>query len=340
MPMTIKVAINGFGRIGRLFYRAALKDPDFMKRFEVVAVNDLTKPEMLAHLLKYDSIHGILKNEIKAKEDAIVVDGNEIKVFQIPDPAKLPWKELGIDIVLESTGRFRDRENASKHISAGAKRVIISAPAKEPDITVVIGVNHKLYDPSKHYIISNASCTTNALAPVVKVLNEKFGIVKGLMTTTHAYTNDQRLLDLVHKDLRRARAAALSIIPTTTGAAKAIGLVLPELKGKLDGMALRVPVADGSIIDLVAELKQEVTKEEVNEAFRKAAEGELKGILEYTEEPLVSVDIIGNPHSSIVDGLSTYAIGNMVKVLSWYDNEWGFSCRLVDLMKYMADVGL
>ncbi|MCD6458298.1 MAG: type I glyceraldehyde-3-phosphate dehydrogenase [Thermoprotei archaeon] len=338
--MTIKVAINGFGRIGRLFYRAALKDPDFMKRFEVVAVNDLTKPEMLAHLLKYDSIHGILKNEIKAKEDAIVVDGNEIKVFQIPDPAKLPWKELGIDIVLESTGRFRDRENASKHISAGAKRVIISAPAKEPDITVVIGVNHKLYDPSKHYIISNASCTTNALAPVVKVLNEKFGIVKGLMTTTHAYTNDQRLLDLVHKDLRRARAAALSIIPTTTGAAKAIGLVLPELKGKLDGMALRVPVADGSIIDLVAELKQEVTKEEVNEAFRKAAEGELKGILEYTEEPLVSVDIIGNPHSSIVDGLSTYAIGNMVKVLSWYDNEWGFSCRLVDLMKYMADVGL
>ncbi|RLE84668.1 MAG: type I glyceraldehyde-3-phosphate dehydrogenase, partial [Thermoprotei archaeon] len=313
---------------------------DFMKRFEVVAVNDLTKPEMLAHLLKYDSIHGILKNEIKAKEDAIVVDGNEIKVFQIPDPAKLPWKELGIDIVLESTGRFRDRENASKHISAGAKRVIISAPAKEPDITVVIGVNHKLYDPSKHYIISNASCTTNALAPVVKVLNEKFGIVKGLMTTTHAYTNDQRLLDLVHKDLRRARAAALSIIPTTTGAAKAIGLVLPELKGKLDGMALRVPVADGSIIDLVAELKQEVTKEEVNEAFRKAAEGELKGILEYTEEPLVSVDIIGNPHSSIVDGLSTYAIGNMVKVLSWYDNEWGFSCRLVDLMKYMADVGL
>ncbi|RLE73620.1 MAG: type I glyceraldehyde-3-phosphate dehydrogenase [Thermoprotei archaeon] len=338
--MTIKVAINGFGRIGRLFYRAALKDPDFMKRFEVVAVNDLTKPEMLAHLLKYDSIHGILKNEIKAKEDAIIVDGNEIKVFQIPDPAKLPWKELGIDIVLESTGRFRDRENASKHISAGAKRVIISAPAKEPDITVVIGVNHKLYDPSKHYIISNASCTTNALAPVVKVLNEKFGIVKGLMTTTHAYTNDQRLLDLVHKDLRRARAAALSIIPTTTGAAKAIGLVLPELKGKLDGMALRVPVADGSIIDLVAELKQEVTKEEVNEAFRKAAEGELKGILEYTEEPLVSVDIIGNPHSSIVDGLSTYAIGNMVKVLSWYDNEWGFSCRLVDLMKYMADVGL
>jgi len=325
MPMTIKVAINGFGRIGRLFYRAALKDPDFMKRFEVVAVNDLTKPEMLAHLLKYDSIHGILKNEIKAKEDAIVVDGNEIKVFQIPDPAKLPWKELGIDIVLESTGRFRDRENASKHISAGAKRVIISAPAKEPDITVVIGVNHKLYDPSKHYIISNASCTTNALAPVVKVLNEKFGIVKGLMTTTHAYTNDQRLLDLVHKDLRRARAAALSIIPTTTGAAKAIGLVLPELKGKLDGMALRVPVADGSIIDLVAELKQEVTKEEVNEAFRKAAEGELKGILEYTEEPLVSVDIIGNPHSSIVDGLSTYAIGNMVKVLSWYDNEWGMS---------------
>ncbi|RLE78116.1 MAG: type I glyceraldehyde-3-phosphate dehydrogenase [Thermoprotei archaeon] len=338
--MSIKVAINGFGRIGRIFYRAALKDPEFMKNFEIVAVNDLAPPNMLAYLLKYDSVHGILKNEISWKENAIIVDGHEIKAFQIPDPAKLPWKELGIDIVLESTGRFRDRQSASKHLEAGAKRVIISAPAKEPDITVVMGVNHELYDPEKHYIISNASCTTNALAPVVKVLYENFGFVKGFMTTTHAYTNDQRLLDLVHRDFRRARAATLSIIPTTTGAAKAIGLVIPELKGRLDGVALRVPVADGSIVDLVAELEKEVTKEEVNEAFKKAAEGNLKGILEYTEEPIVSIDIIGNPHSAIVDGLSTNAIGNMVKVFAWYDNEWGFSCRLVDLMKYIAEKGL
>ncbi len=338
--MSIKVAINGFGRIGRIFYRAALKDPEFMKKFEIVAVNDLAPPNMLAYLLKYDSVHGILKNEISWKENAIIVDGHEIKAFQIPDPAKLPWKELGIDIVLESTGRFRDRQSASKHLEAGAKRVIISAPAKEPDITVVMGVNHELYDPEKHYIISNASCTTNALAPVVKVLYENFGFVKGFMTTTHAYTNDQRLLDLVHRDFRRARAATLSIIPTTTGAAKAIGLVIPELKGRLDGVALRVPVADGSIVDLVAELEKEVTKKEVNEAFKKAAEGNLKGILEYTEEPIVSIDIIGNPHSAIVDGLSTNAIGNMVKVFAWYDNEWGFSCRLVDLMKYIAEKGL
>ncbi len=338
--MSIKVAINGFGRIGRLFYRAALKDPEFMKKFEIVAVNDLAAPNILAYLLKYDSIHGILKNDISFKENAIIVDDMEIKVFQIPDPAKLPWKELGIDIVLESTGRFRDRENASKHLKAGAKRVVISAPAKEPDITVVMGVNHESYNPEKHYIISNASCTTNALAPVVKVLYENFGFVKGFMTTTHAYTNDQRLLDLVHRDFRRARAAAVSIILTTTGAARAIGLVIPELKGRLDGVALRVPVADGSIVDLVAEVEKEVTKEEVNEAFKKAAEGKLKGILEYTEEPIVSIDIIGNPHSAIVDGLSTNAIGNMVKVFAWYDNEWGFSCRLVDLMKYMAEKGL
>lgn len=338
--MSVRVAINGFGRIGRIFYRAALKDSEFMKKFEIVAVNDLAAPNILAYLLKYDSVHGILDNEISWKENAIIVDGHEIKAFQIPDPAKLPWKELEVDIVLESTGRFRDRQNASKHLEAGAKRVIISAPAKEPDITVVMGVNHELYDPEKHYIVSNASCTTNALAPVVKVLYENFGFIKGFMTTTHAYTNDQRLLDLVHRDFRRARAAALSIIPTTTGAAKAIGLVIPELKGKLDGVALRVPVADGSIVDLVAELEKEVTKEEVNEAFKKAAEGSLKGILEYTEEPIVSIDIIGNSHSAIVDGLSTNAIGNMVKVFAWYDNEWGFSCRLVDLMKYMAEKGL
>ncbi|RLE73140.1 MAG: type I glyceraldehyde-3-phosphate dehydrogenase, partial [Thermoprotei archaeon] len=287
-------------------------------------------------------VHGKLKNEIKAEGEYIIVDGEKIKVFNIPDPAQLPWKELDIDIVLESTGRFRDRPSAQKHLNAGAKRVIISAPAKDPDITIVIGVNHELYNPAKHYIISNASCTTNCLAPVVKVLHENFSIKRGFMTTTHAYTNDQRLLDMVHrKDLRRARAAALSIIPTTTGAAKAIGLVLPELKGKLDGLALRVPVADGSIVDLVAEVEKPVTKEEVNNAFKEAAETYLKGILEYTEEPLVSQDIIGNPHSAIVDGLSTNVIGDtLVKVLAWYDNEWGFSCRLVELMLYMAKKGL
>ncbi|RLE58713.1 MAG: type I glyceraldehyde-3-phosphate dehydrogenase [Thermoprotei archaeon] len=340
--MVFRVAINGFGRIGRLFYRATLQYPEFKEKFKVVAVNDLADARSLAFLLKYDSVHGKLKNEIKAEGEYIIVDGEKIKVFNIPDPAQLPWKELDIDIVLESTGRFRDRPSAQKHLNAGAKRVIISAPAKDPDITIVIGVNHELYNPAKHYIISNASCTTNCLAPVVKVLHENFSIKRGFMTTTHAYTNDQRLLDMVHrKDLRRARAAALSIIPTTTGAAKAIGLVLPELKGKLDGLALRVPVADGSIVDLVAEVEKPVTKEEVNNAFKEAAETYLKGILEYTEEPLVSQDIIGNPHSAIVDGLSTNVIGDtLVKVLAWYDNEWGFSCRLVELMLYMAKKGL
>ena len=341
--MKLKVAINGFGRIGRIFFRAALKNDKFWEKFEIVAVNDLAPARTLAHLLKYDSLFGILPNEVKCREDAIIVDDKELKVYNQPDPAKLPWKELGIDIVLESTGRFRDREGASKHLQAGAKKVIISAPAKNPDITIVMGVNHHLYDPEKHVIISNASCTTNCLAPVVKVLHENFGVVRGIMTTVHAYTNDQRVLDLVHRDLRRARAAALNIIPTTTGAARAIGEVLPELKGKLDGMALRVPVPVGSIIDLVVELKKEVTKAEVNEAFKRAAEGELKGILAYTEDPIVSSDIIGNPHSAIVDGLSTMTVGgepsNIVKVLAWYDNEYGFSCRLVDLMLYMAEKG-
>ncbi len=340
--MVFRVAINGFGRIGRLFYRATLQYPEFKEKFKVVAVNDLADARSLAFLLKYDSVHGKLKNEIKAEGEYIIVDGEKIKVFNIPDPAQLPWKELDIDIVLESTGRFRDRPSAQKHLNAGAKRVIISAPAKDPDITIVMGVNHELYDPAKHYIISNASCTTNCFAPVVKVLHENFGVKRGFMTTAHAYTNDQRLLDMVHKkDIRRARAAALSIIPTTTGAAKAIGLVLPELKGKLDALALRVPVADGAIIDLVAEVEKPVTKEEVNNAFKEAAETYLKGILEYTEEPLVSQDIIGNPHSAIVDGLSTNVIGDtLVKVLAWYDNEWGFSCRLVELMLYMAKKGL
>jgi len=338
--MKYRVAINGFGRIGRLFYRAALENKDFQEKFEVVAVNDLTSAEMLAFLLKYDSVHGILNKKISWTSDAILVDDHEIKVFNQRDPEKLPWKELDIDIVLESTGVFRYREGASKHLTAGAKKVIISAPAKDPDITIVMGVNHHLYDPAKHNIISNASCTTNALAPTVKVLHENFGIKRGLMTTVHAYTNDQRLLDLVHRDFRRARAAAINIIPTTTGAAKAIGLVIPELKGKLDGMAIRVPVADGSVVDLVAELSKEVTKEEVNSAFKKAAENELKGILEYTEEPIVSSDILHNPHSAIFDAKATMVIGgepgSLVKVLSWYDNEWGFSCRLVDLMLMMA----
>ncbi len=342
--MAIRVAINGFGRIGRLFYRASLTNEEFNKKFEIVAVNDLADPKLLAYLLKYDSNFGILDKEVKAKEGAIEVDGREIKVLSEPDPVKLPWKDLGVDIVLESTGRFRDRESASKHLSAGAKKVIISAPAKNPDITVVMGVNHELYDPEKHVIISNASCTTNALAPVVKVLHENFGVRRGLMTTVHAYTNDQRLLDLVHRDPRRARAAAINIIPTTTGAAVAIGLVIPELKGKLHGIAMRVPVPTGSVVDLVAELEKEVTAEEVNKAMKEAAEGKLKGILQYVEDPIVSSDIIGNPHSAIFDGLSTMVLGeergNMIKVLAWYDNEWGFSNRLVDLMLYMAEKGL
>ena len=337
--MTIKVAINGFGRIGRLFFRSALKDKEFNKRFEIVAINDLTDSKTLAYLLKYDSVHGILDTEVKAKDNAINVNGKDIKILSERDPEKLPWKDLGVEIVLESTGVFRDREGAEKHLKAGAKKVIISTPAKNPDVTIVPGVNENIYDSEKHNIISMASCTTNCLAPMAKVLDDKFGIKRGFMTTCHAYTNDQRTLDLAHKKLRRGRAASLSIIPTTTGAAEAIGEVIPELQGKLNGIALRVPVPDGSIVDLIAELEKDVTKEEVNEAFKAVSKGKLKDIVEYTEDPIVSIDIIGNPHSCVIDGLSTMVMSkksNLVKLFGWYDNEWGYSCRLVDLMKYIV----
>lgn len=337
--MSIKVGINGFGRIGRLFYRASLKDEEFNRMFEVVAVNDITDSRTLAHLLKYDSIHGILPQEVEWTENSIKVDDKEIQVLSERSPEKLPWKDLGVEMVLESTGLFRDRKNASKHLMAGADKVIISAPAKNPDVTIVLGVNHEMYDGDKHRLISMASCTTNSLAPMVKVLHENFTVKRGFMTTVHAYTNDQRVLDLPHKDLRRARAAAMSIIPTTTGAAKAIGLVIPELEGKLNGVALRVPVPDGSITDFVAEVSKETTVEEVNAAFKEASEKDLKGILQYVEDPIVSSDIIGNPHSCIFDALSTMVIGEektLVKVFGWYDNEWGFSCRLVDLFKFMG----
>ncbi|RUM40624.1 MAG: type I glyceraldehyde-3-phosphate dehydrogenase [Desulfurobacterium sp.] len=335
--MALRVAINGYGRIGRCFHRARLNDQDI----EIVAINDLTDVKTLAHLFKYDSVHGKLEVDVDVDGDELIIGGKRIKVFSEPDPEKLPWEKLGVDIVLESTGRFRDREGASKHLKAGAKRVVISAPAKEPDITIVVGVNHNEYDPSKHFIVSNASCTTNCLAPVAKVLLENFGIESGFLTTVHAYTADQRLLDAPHKDLRRARAAALSMVPTSTGAAKAVGLVIPELKGKFNGISIRVPTPDVSLIDFVCVVKKNVTVEKVNEALRKAAEGELKEILEYTEEELVSIDYTGNPHSAIVDGKSTDVInGNLVKVLAWYDNEWGYSVRLGDLMKHMASVGV
>ena len=331
--VAIRFGINGFGRIGRNLYRASFRDA----ALECVAVNDITDAKTLAHLLKYDSILGRLTAQVEAKDDAILVNGKAIKVLSIKDPAGLPWKELGVEYVVESTGRFTDRESASKHLQAGAKKVIISAPAKDPDITIVLGVNEKMYDRQKHHVISNASCTTNCIAPVAKVLHEHFRIKHGFMTTIHSYTNDQQLLDLPHKDLRRARAAALSQIPTTTGAAKAVGLVLPELQGKLHGIAIRVPTANVSLIDLVAEVEQVTSEGEVNQAFRKAAAGELQGLMEYTEEPLVSVDFIHDPHSAIVDGASTSVIdGTLVKVLAWYDNEWGYSCRLRDLIKYMA----
>lgn len=331
--VAIRVGINGFGRIGRNLYRASFRDA----ALEFVAVNDITDAKTLAHLLKYDSILGRLTAQVEAKDDAILVNGKALKVLSIKDPAGLPWKELGVEYVVESTGRFTDRESASKHLQAGAKKVIISAPAKGPDITIVLGVNEKMYDRQKHHVISNASCTTNCIAPVAKVLHEHFRIKHGFMTTIHSYTNDQQLLDLPHKDLRRARAAALSQIPTTTGAAKAVGLVLPELQGKLHGIAIRVPTANVSLIDLVAEVERVTSEGEVNQAFRKAAAGELQGLMEYTEEPLVSVDFIHDPHSAIVDGASTSVIdGTLVKVLAWYDNEWGYSCRLRDLIKYMA----
>ncbi|MFC7439917.1 type I glyceraldehyde-3-phosphate dehydrogenase [Laceyella putida] len=333
----VKVGINGFGRIGRNVFRAMLNHPEL----EVVAVNDLTDSKTLAHLLKYDSVHGKLDAEVKVAGDGFSVNGREVKVLAERDPAQIKWADYGVEIVVESTGRFTKRADAAKHMNGGAKKVIISAPASDEDITIVMGVNHDKYDAASHHVISNASCTTNCLAPFAKVLHEKFGIVRGLMTTVHAYTNDQQILDLPHKDLRRARAAGESIIPTTTGAAKAVSLVLPELKGKLNGFAMRVPTKNVSVVDLVAELKKEVTVEEVNDALRAAAEGELKGILNYTEEPLVSIDYNGDPHSSTIDALSTMVMeGNMVKVVSWYDNEWGYSNRVVDLASYIASKGL
>jgi glyceraldehyde 3-phosphate dehydrogenase len=331
--MTIKVGINGFGRIGRNVFRIAER----VKDIEIVAVNDLTDAKTLAHLLKYDSVHGTYEGEIKAEDSSIIVDGREIRVSAEKDPANLPWKSLGVDIVIESTGRFTKRSDAAKHIAAGAKKVIISAPATEEDITIVMGVNEDNYDPSTHHVLSNASCTTNALAPIVKVLHSKFGINFGLMCTVHSVTNDQQILDLPHKDLRRARAASLSMIPTTTGAAKAVSLVIPEMKGKLSGYAVRVPTPNVSLVDLTAEMAKSVTKEEINSALKEAAEGELKGILAYSEEPLVSKDYNGNSNSSIVDALLTNVIGDkLAKVVAWYDNEWGYSSRVVDLAVYIA----
>ena len=334
--MPIRVAINGFGRIGRNVLRSAKQaggeDIDF------VAVNDLTDAATLAHLLKYDSVHGRYPGTVEVSEHGLVVDGDEIAVFSERDPAQLPWADLGIDIVIESTGHFSDRDGAAKHLTAGAKKVIISAPGKNEDITIVLGVNHDQYDSETHDVISNASCTTNCLAPVVKVLVESFGFRHGLMTTVHAYTNDQSILDLPHSDLRRARAAGISMIPTTTGAAKATGLVLPAVAGRIDGMALRVPTSDVSIVDVVVEVEQDTTAEEVNAAFRDAASGALQGILDVSDEPLVSIDYRGNPFSSIVDSLSTSVMsGRMVKVLSWYDNEWGYSNRVVDLVRYVGE---
>jgi glyceraldehyde 3-phosphate dehydrogenase (phosphorylating) len=330
--MSVRVGINGFGRIGRNFVRVCQGFNDI----EVVAINDLTDAKTLAHLLKYDSVHGIFNAEVKAADTGILVRGKEIKVFSMKDPGGLPWKYLGVDIVLESTGHFTDRAGAMKHIEGGARWVIISAPAKDPDVTVCMGVNEEMVDPKSQRIISNASCTTNCVAPIAKVLHKEFGILRGLMTTIHSYTNDQRILDLPHKDLRRARAAALNMIPTTTGAARAVGLVLPELKGKLDGLAIRVPTPNVSVVDLVAEVSKDVTVDEVMNAFKKASEGSMKGILQYSEDPLVSIDSNGNPHSAIVDGTLTKVIGGrMVKVIAWYDNEWGYSCRICDLMHYL-----
>ncbi|MGD8190621.1 type I glyceraldehyde-3-phosphate dehydrogenase [Brevibacillus ginsengisoli] len=333
----VKVGINGFGRIGRNVFRAALKNPNV----QIVAINDLTDAKTLAHLLKYDSVHGKLNETVEVSGNNLIVGGREIAVLAERDPGALKWGEYGVEIVVESTGRFTKREDAAKHLEGGAKKVIISAPATNEDITVVMGVNHEQYDPAKHTVVSNASCTTNCLAPFAKILLEKYGIVRGLMTTVHSYTNDQQILDLPHKDLRRARAAAESIIPTSTGAAKAVSLVLPELKGKLNGMAMRVPTPNVSVVDLVVELNKDVTVEEVNAAFKQAAEGELKGILAYSDEPLVSVDYNGDPASSTIDALSTMVIdGNMLKVVAWYDNEWGYSNRVVDLCTYIAQRGL
>ncbi|SHJ83105.1 glyceraldehyde-3-phosphate dehydrogenase (NAD+) [Malonomonas rubra DSM 5091] len=332
--MSCKVAINGFGRIGRNVLRASLDS----SAFEIVAINDLTDAATLGHLLKYDSVHGILSADVQVEEDALRVAGKPIQVLKERDPAKLPWKQLGVDIVIESTGFFTNRDGAAKHLEAGAKKVVISAPGKDVDLTVCMGVNQDDYDPASHQVISNASCTTNGLAPVAKVLAAEFGIVKGLMTTIHAYTNDQKILDLPHSDLRRARAAGMSMIPTSTGAAKAVSLVLPELKGKLDGMAIRVPTPNVSVVDLVVETEKPTSVAQVNAALKDAAAGPLKGILEFCELPLVSKDFNGNPASSIVDGLSTSIIGdNLVKVLCWYDNEWGYSNRVLDLVEFIAE---
>lgn len=335
--MAVKIGINGFGRIGRLVYRSAYEN----ENIQVVAVNDLADTKTNAHLLKYDSVHGIFSGNVEVKDGGIVVDGKEIKIMSEGDPSVIPWRDLGVDIVIESTGVFTAADKASGHLTAGAKKVIITAPAKGDVFTVVMGVNEKNYDPKKHHVVSNASCTTNCLAPVAKVLNDNFKIIKGLMTTIHAYTNDQHTLDLMHKDLRRARAAGLSVIPTTTGAARAVALVLPELEGKLNGFAMRVPTPNVSVVDLVVNTEKTTNAEEVNAAFKKAAGGELKGIMEYTEEPLVSKDFNGNPNSAIIDGLSTMVIGgNMVKAVAWYDNEWAYSTSVVDLALFMAGKGL
>ncbi len=332
MVLIINVAINGFGRIGRLVLRAGIKD----KNINWVCVNDITDAKTLAHLFKYDSVHGRYNGKVEHTDDSLIIDGKKIKVLSILEPSKLPWKEMKIDVVVESTGKFTDREGAEQHLKAGAKKVLISAPAKNPDITIVMGVNEDMYDKNKHHIISNASCTTNCLAPIVKILHDNFKVKRGFMTTIHAYTADQRLVDAPHKDLRRARHAALSIIPTTTGAAKSVAEVIPELKGKLDGLAFRVPVATGSVTDFVCELEKNATKEEINKVFQDAA-NKLKGILEYTVEPIVSADIITDPNSSIFDSELTNVIdGNFVKVIAWYDNEWGFSERMVDVIKLIG----
>jgi glyceraldehyde 3-phosphate dehydrogenase len=332
--MTIKVAINGFGRIGRLLYRAAIERK---AKIDFVAVNDITDAKTLAHLLKYDSVHGRFNADIQVKGSDLTVNGNDLKVLSQKDPAQLPWKDLGVYVAVESTGLFTDREGASKHLTAGAKKVLISAPAKNPDITIVIGVNEKTYDHNKHNIISNASCTTNCVAPVARILHENFAIKRALMTTAHAYTNDQRVTDLVHKDLRRARAAALNIIPTTTGAAVAVGLVMPELAGKIDGIALRVPTPDVSIVDLTADLDKQATKEEINSTFKKAADGPLKGIVEYTDEPIVSTDVLHSTYSAVFDAQLTMVTDkNFAKVFAWYDNEWGFSCRMVEQIELIG----
>ena len=330
--MSLKVAINGFGRIGRMVFRAGFNREDI----EFETINDLTDPPTLAHLLKYDSVHGILDADISNTDHSLIVNGKEMEIYNEKEPARLPWNDNGVETVFECTGLFRERDKAADHLEAGAKKVIISAPAKGPDITVVMGVNHHEYDPERHHIVSNASCTTNCLAPPSKVLLDHFGIEKGLMTTTHSYTGDQRLLDFPHRDLRRARAAALSMIPTTTGAAKAVSLVLPQLEGKLNGMAIRVPTPNVSVVDLVAQLGKAATVDEINNAFKEAAETDLKGILAYSSEPLVSIDFNGSTVSSTIDGLSTMVVGDMVKILAWYDNEFGYSNRMIDLALYMA----